>query len=107
MNCITCNQQLPKDTTEHPHYFAQYKLNSEPDDYGNFADELKQLLQYMEAVLGTLLEPQTKDDDMVFQLHLLARALGFEAQHRLDLIVDAAELWEQRAKARKEGSHGA
>jgi hypothetical protein len=103
MNCITCSRPLPKDTEEHPHYFAQHKLKTEPDDYSDFAEELKQILQYLEAVLDAVPEARTISEDVELQLIWLARNLCREAQHRLELVVDAAELWERRAEARKEG----
>ena len=106
MNCITCKQQLPADTKEHPRYFSQYRLNPTSDDFDCFGEELSQLLNYAEAVLTAMPEFR-KDEDVLIQLNWLVKDLVLEAQQRLELLVDAAELWEQRAKAKKEGSHGA
>ena len=102
LHCITCGHKLPGEE-DHPGYFAQSALR--PKDWGDFADELANLLRHMRAVFITLTSSfKDLDDDVVSELHDLGWALSEEAQRRLELMAEALNQQKDNGQtARAEG----
>lgn len=102
LHCLTCTQEVPG--AQQLRSFVQQHLRPQDDQYWEWSENLKLLLNYLEAVLYCLEDAHVHGKDIELSLRSLSRLLTLEAQHQHELLYAAADIWQQRAKmsSRKE-----
>jgi len=108
---VTCRQQLPEGTENHPGYFAQYHLKPTGmpplETAMNFSQELKDLLRYLQALTAVLPEAQEVSEDIVLWLGYLARELAEEALRRREWLAEELDALYEAANGQVKGAREA
>src|SRR5262249_37206532 len=111
IRCVTCRQQLPEGTENHPGYFAQYHLKPTGmpplETAMNFSQELKDLLRYLQALTAVLPEAQEVSEDIVLWLGYLARELAEEALRRREWLAEELDALYEAANGQVKGAREA